>query len=167
MFNYLRSNCGIGCKTGFSEMLLCINEDPHGSFCKEFHRSDISAHATSSMTLFEVTWPQCLYFWHKIHGVSHKMWLLLELSVVYPYSSSWHSPPFNLIMSPWQWLLQFKHPLVRVPPNHVHCGVWSHYIGVKSFVCCFVNTWKESLWLTLTRFYFSFLFSLPCLQKCL
>ena len=37
----LRSNCDIGCKTVWSEVLLCIKEDPHGSFYKEFHGSDI------------------------------------------------------------------------------------------------------------------------------
>ena len=39
MFNYLRSNCDIDCKTVWSEVLLCIKEDLHGSFYKEFYRS--------------------------------------------------------------------------------------------------------------------------------
>ena len=53
MFNYLRSNCDIGCKTVWSEMLLCIKEDHCGSFYKEFHGSDIMyAHALTSMMLF-------------------------------------------------------------------------------------------------------------------
>ena len=41
MFDYLRSNCDIGCKTVWSEVLLCIKEYPHSSFYKEFHRSDV------------------------------------------------------------------------------------------------------------------------------
>ena len=41
MFDYLRSSCDIGCKTVWFEVLLCIKEDPHSSFYKEFHRSDV------------------------------------------------------------------------------------------------------------------------------
>ena len=41
MFNYPRSNCDIGCKTVWSEVLLCIKEDPHSSFYKEFHGSNV------------------------------------------------------------------------------------------------------------------------------
>ena len=41
MSDYLRSNCDKGCKTVWSEVLLCIKEDPHCSFYMEFHRSNI------------------------------------------------------------------------------------------------------------------------------
>ena len=41
MFDYLRSNCDIGCKTVWSEVLLCTKEDLCSSFYKEFHRSDV------------------------------------------------------------------------------------------------------------------------------
>ena len=50
MFDYLRSNYDIGCKTVWCEV-LCIKKDPCGSFYKEFHGSDIIyVHPTSFMT---------------------------------------------------------------------------------------------------------------------
>ena len=41
MSDYLRSNCDIGYKTVWSEVLLCIKEDAYDSFYKEFCRSYI------------------------------------------------------------------------------------------------------------------------------
>ena len=63
MSNYLRSNCDIGCKAVWSEVLLCIKEDPHGSFYKEFPRSEvIYACATSFMMSLESCDPECCHF---------------------------------------------------------------------------------------------------------
>ena len=41
MYNYLRSNCDIGCKTVWSEVLHCTKEDLWGFFSKDSHGSDI------------------------------------------------------------------------------------------------------------------------------
>ena len=53
MSDYLRINHDIGCKTVWSEVLWCIKEDPHGSFCKEFHGSDIFYMCTALFLLLE------------------------------------------------------------------------------------------------------------------
>ena len=69
MFDYLRSNCDIGCKTVWSEVLLCIKEDPHSSFYKEFYRSDIIYPcATSFMISLESCDPNVVIFGTKYMG---------------------------------------------------------------------------------------------------
>ena len=63
MFNYLRSSCDIGCKTVWSEVLLCMKEDPCCSFYKEFHRSDIIYPCVaSSVTLLKSHDPNVVIF---------------------------------------------------------------------------------------------------------
>ena len=74
MFNFLRSNCDIGCKTVWSEILLCIKEDPHSSFYKEFCKSDIIyMHATSSVTLLKSHDPNVVIFGTKHMGFPVKL----------------------------------------------------------------------------------------------
>ena len=63
MSDYLRSSCDIGCKTVWSEVLLCIKEDPCDSFYKEFCGCNIIyACAMSFMTLLESCNTKCCYF---------------------------------------------------------------------------------------------------------
>ena len=69
MSDYLRSSCDIGCKTIWSEVLLCIKEDPHDSFYKEFCGSDVIYACEMS---FESCDPHCCYFGAKYTGFSAK-----------------------------------------------------------------------------------------------
>ena len=69
MFNYLRSSFDIDCKTVASEVLLCIKEDPCGSFYKEFHGNDIIYACTlSSVTLLKSHDPSVAIFGAKHTG---------------------------------------------------------------------------------------------------
>ena len=73
MSDYLRSNCDIGCKTFWSEVLLCIKEDPCGSFYKEIHGSDvIYTHATSFVMSLESHDPNSINFGAKYTGFPTK-----------------------------------------------------------------------------------------------
>ena len=74
MSDYLRSNCDIGCKTVWSEVLLCIKEDPCGSFYKKFHGSDvIYACAVSLVMLLESCYTNVVIFGAKYMGFPTKL----------------------------------------------------------------------------------------------
>ena len=74
MFDYQRSNCDIGCKTVWSVVLLCIKEDPHGSFYWEFHESDvIYAQAASSIPSLEPCDPNAVVLGTKYTGFPTKL----------------------------------------------------------------------------------------------
>ena len=65
MFDYMRSNCDIGFKTVWSELLTYTKEDFHGSFYKDFSRNDIYVHATSVMMSLESCDPKCYHLAQK------------------------------------------------------------------------------------------------------
>ena len=79
MFNYLRSNCDIGCKTVWSEVLLCIKEDLCSSFSKEYHGSDIIYMCATSFMMLLKSHDLNVDIFGAKHGISCKSWLLLKL----------------------------------------------------------------------------------------
>ena len=74
MFNYLRSNCDIGCRIVWSEVLLCIKKDPYGFFYKDFHgRYVIYVCATSFMLLLKSHAPKVVIIVTKYMGFPVKL----------------------------------------------------------------------------------------------
>ena len=82
----LRINCDRDCKTVWPEVLLCIKEDAHDSFYKEFHGRDvIYAHVTSFVMSLESCDPKMLPFGAKYMGFPAEI-VIIRILVTHPYS---------------------------------------------------------------------------------
>ena len=91
IFNYLRSNHDIGCKTVWYEVLLCIKEDICSSFYREFCRSDVIYMCMMSfMTLLKSHDPNVVIFGANTWDFLQLL-VFIGISMVYPYSNSQHT----------------------------------------------------------------------------